>query len=213
MADRGNGFIPIRSLTGSNIFHTQKFPVDDSNVTPLYTGSPCALSSGKVVHASADNATQAYLGIVKATYRGTGKNRPNTHRLPDNGNFLEASQAGWVEVYTDPFIVYKAEVDSALSLGAIGQVGDFVLTGAAAASGGNNNTGISVAQLDGSTFAAQTTANAYTLPFLCLGIAHDEKVANTSGNGYNFGTGSSGAAVEVVINHHAFRPQQIVGAA
>ena len=201
----GFGFRPVRTLDGGNTFVANKYPVNASNPAPIYIGDPVVMVSGSVQRHSSD-ATRPVLGVCKATYRGTGKNRPNTHRLPDNGNFIEASQGGWVEVYDDPDTVFETATDSAVNNAEIGFLGDIVVA-SAALSAGNSNTGLSRVIADGSSFITDASAAAAPLPFLLMGIAAREKVTETSGLGYNYGTGSSGANIEVTIRNHFWRPQ------
>ena len=73
-------------------------------------------------------------------------------------------------------------------------------------SGGNSNTGLIRFIADGSSFITDESAAAAPLPFLMMGIAGREKVVQTSGIGYNYGTGSSGANIEVTIRNHFWRP-------
>ena len=168
----------------------------------LFQGDPVVLSSGKAVAHSADG-TSPILGVIRATYQG--RNRPNTHNLPSTGNFLAASTAGWVDVIDDPDAVFKVEVDSAAAMTAVGQLCD-IAAASAAASAGNGATGQSRFQIDGSTIAAQTSANVQTLPFRVVGApAEEEKTFSASANGFDMGVGSSARAIEVVINDHAFR--------
>jgi len=203
--NHGFGFRPVRNLNGNNVFQSNKYPVNATNLAPIYIGDPVAVVSGSVVAVSID-ATRPVLGVCKATYRGTGKNRPNTHRLPDNGNFIEATQGGWVDVYDDPDTIFETATDSAITNLDWGQLGDLV-EASSQASAGNNNTGLSRRLMDGSSIVVDSSAANAALPFLCLGIASREKVALTSGLGYDYGTGSSGANIEVLIRNHFYRPQ------
>jgi len=209
--NHGFGFRPVRTLGGNAMaFQSNKYPVNASNAAPIYNGDPVVIVSGSVQAHSADG-TRPVLGVCKASYRGTGKNRPNTHRLPDNGNFIEASQGGWVDVYDDPDTVFEVATDSAVSNLDVGQIGDTV-DASASLSAGNNNTGQSRRIMDGSSIVVQATAE-QQFPFLMIGIAGREKVTNTSGLGYDFGVGSSAQNIEVIIHNHVFRPKQLLGAA
>jgi len=209
--NHGFGFRPVRTLGGNAMaFQSTKYPVNATNPAPIYIGDPVVLVSGSVQAHSSDG-TRPILGVCKASYRGTGKNRPNTHRLPDNGNFIEATQGGWVDVYDDPDTIFEVATDSAVSNLDLGQIGDTV-DASSSLSAGNSNTGLSRRIMSGVTIVVQSTSEQQT-PFMMVGIAAREKVAFTSGLGYDFGTGSSGANIEVIIHNHVFRPKLLTGAA
>lgn len=189
------GFRPSRHLNGHNCFSTNTFVT--SAQTDLWQGQLVVLASGLVQEASATTTTPI-LGVVKATYAGT-KNRPLTHNLPANGNYITAGTSAFVEVYIDPDIIYEVVADSAASNVRIGQVGAIVATGS-----GNPKTGVSRQQIDTSNFAAFASAQtADQLMFVGLGKRDESKI----------GTGFADKNIaEVVINNHIFRPKVIVGA-
>lgn len=196
MALNPRGFRAARHLAGHTTFRTTTFQVDDSNPKPIYQGMAVTLSSGKVVEHTSTSTTPV-LGVVKAAYTST-KNRPRTHSLPDNANFVPASTAAFVDVYTDPDIVYNVVADSGMAMTNIGQGCQIV-----ASPSGNPNTGVSRMAIDTTGFAAITSANADSLQFVALGIA-PESVA-PAGSGY----GGNATAIEVVINNHVSRPKDV----
>ena len=185
------GLKAARHLFGQNTFQTGVFTVDDNNPKAIWMGQAVALASGKVVEHTS-TSTSPILGVVKACYTGT-KNRPRTFSQPDNGPFIPMSTRAFVEVYTDPFIVYEVVGDSAASDASIGQLCEIV-----ASPSGNPKTGISDMQMDTSTMAAQTSANNQTLPFRVVGLAMRERTP--AGSGY-----ADRQVVEVVINDHVYR--------
>lgn len=182
------GFRPARHRNGNNNFVSNTYQVDDSNPSPIYAGALCALSSGKVVEVSSTTTTPV-LGVIKAVYTAT-KNRPKTHALPDGGNYIPASAAGWVDVYDDPDIIFEGVADGALSLLGVGQVGRVTANG-----GGRTSTGRSLQQLDASSFATETSANTESLPVKMIGLSKKELDQQFK----------AGQIVEFIINNHEFR--------
>lgn len=199
MALNPRGFRAARHLTGSTTFRTTTYQVDESNPKVIYQGMAVALSSGKVVeHSAAVNANLC--GVVKSVYTAT-KNRPRTHSLPDNANSVPASTAAYVDVYTDPDIVYTVIANSGMAETNIGHLCDIV-----ASPSGNPNTGVSRMGIDTTSMAAETSANVATLPFRVIGLAR-ETVKPVTASGF---TGNA-CAIEVVINAHTFRPKIAIG--
>jgi hypothetical protein len=198
------GFKATKTLRGDNCFRSSMYPVDDSNPTDLSQGDPVVLSSGKVVLASA-NGTAHILGVIRAVYEG--RNRPRTHALPSSGNFLARSTVGWVDVIDDPDVVFVVDVDSAAAMTGVGSLCEIVAP-SASVSAGDRRTGQSRVLIDGSTIAAQTSANVQTLPYMVVGTpSEEEKAFAGSATGYDMGVGSSARAIEVIINDHVFRPK------
>ncbi len=196
MALNPRGFRAARHLAGHTTFRTTTYQVDDSNPKIIYQGMAVVLSSGKVVEYSAAGTVQPVLGVVKSVYSAT-KNRPRTHSLPTTANLVPASTAAYVDVYTDPDIVYNVVANSAMNLADIGQGCEIV-----ASPSGNPNTGVSRMAINTTTFAAITSANQDSLPFLAVGLAPES--VSPAGNGYGRG---NAAAIEVVINNHIMRPK------
>jgi hypothetical protein len=190
------GFRASRHLNGSNNFSTNTFVT--SALTDLWQGQLVILGSGGKVQEATSTTTTPILGVVKACYAGT-KNRPLTHNLPATGNYIQSGTSAFVEVYTDPDIIFEVVADSAASAGRIGMVGPIVATGS-----GNPATGVSRQQIDTSLFAAFASAQTAD-PLMMVGLGKREE--SKIGSGY-----SDQNIVEVVINNHIFRPKVIAGA-
>lgn len=189
------GFRASRHINGSNCFSTNTFVT--SALTDLWQGQLVILASGLVQEATSTTTTPI-LGVVKAVYTGT-KNRPTTHNLPQTANYITAGTSAFVEVYTDPDIIFEVVADSAASAGRIGMVGAILATGS-----GNPQTGQSRQQIDTSNFAAFASAQTAD-PLLMVGLGKREEAK--IGTGY-----ADGNIVEVMINNHIFRPKVIAGA-
>lgn len=190
-ARSGFGLRPARHLNGSNCFSTMTFPASGLN-HEIWIGSPVILGGvGGVVEHSATGGGPL-VGVVRAVY-GTAKNRPKTHSQPDGGPYIASSGAGFVEVYTDPDIIYEVVMDSAATGAAIGQLTDIV-----ASLSGNPKTGVSYTTMDASLNAAQTSANVQTLPFRVVGLGMKDTAPAGVGYGRN-------QIVEVMINNHFLR--------
>ena len=193
MAVSPSGFRAVRHLSGNNTFRTETFIADDNNPKPIFIGHAVVLSSGRVVeHTSTGNGP--ILGVVKACYTGT-KNRPRTFSLPDNGPYIPASTRGYVEVITDPDVIFEVVANSGLGADDFGQLGEIVATGS-----GNPKTGQSRMEMSTTTFAAQTSINNQTLPFRIIGLARSEETPI----GQGFASGNA-TRIEVIINNHVFR--------
>lgn len=185
------GFKAARHLFGQNTFQTGVFTVDDNNPKAIWIGQAVTLASGKVVEHTSTSTTPI-LGVVKATYTST-KNRPRTFSQPTSGPFIPMSTRAFVEVYTDPNIVFEVVANSAASDANIGHLCEIV-----ASPSGNNKTGISDMQISQTTMAAQTSVNNQTLPFRVVGLAMRERAP--AGAGY-----ADRQVIEVVIHDHVYR--------
>lgn len=192
------GFKASRHINGSNCFSTDTFQMASAK-TDIWQGALVYRSSAGVFEQASSTTTSPVLGVVKACYSNT-KNRPLTHNLPSSGNYITAATtSAYVEIYTDPDIIFEVVADSAASAGRIGMVGAVV-----ASTSGNPSTGVSLQQIDTSNFVAFASAQtADSLLIVGLGKREESKI----GGGY-----AEGNIVEVVINNHIFRPKVIAGA-
>jgi len=119
------GFVASRNLDGhSGNFRTERLPVSADNATALFMGDPVVRGAqGGVerfdpVNASTVALQRGLLGVVRAIYDTNGK--PLTHSQPTNGPFLDASTAGFVEVITDPDVVYRVNCSATATRADIG---------------------------------------------------------------------------------------------
>ena len=184
----GNGFRPVRTLSGGHKFRSRRYRVDTANPHDLFSGHACYLVSGAVVGATTSTTTPL-LGVIKCLYDTNGK--PLTFN--STGIYLASATRGYADVYDDPNIVFSAVINATASSAMIGAVCDIV-----AAATGTPRTGVSNMSLDATTVAAETSANQQTLPFKIVGLADTERYVY-----------SSGARVDVLINLHAFKPHVI----
>lgn len=188
------GFVPSRHLNGGSHFRSHRYPVNASAATGLFMGDPCYLSAGYVKPITTDDLNQKILGVIKACYASNQK--PLTFSQPTRGPFLQASTAGWVDVYDDPGIVYRVQADATASQADVGKTVDVTASG-----GGNTATGYSRMEIDISTASAASEGSLN--PFQIVGVAPNEldRVDGTPGvNG--FGTNND---LEVVIFNGVFR--------
>lgn len=185
MAQRG--FRPARKITGGCRFRQRPYPVNANNPHDLFVGHAVTLSSGNVVGATTTTTTPI-LGVITATYTGT-KNRPRTHE--SSPVRVPALTQAWVEVCDDPHAVFSIECDGTASAAMVGQCMDI-----AAAASGNATTGQSGMYLSTASLAAPVSGNITTLPFMVVAAPSD--LAR--------GVAASGNRVDVIINHHTFKP-------
>ena len=121
------------------------------------------------------------LGVVAQCLDSNQK--PFTHSQPTRGPFIPQSTAGFVDVHTDPYIVYAVQCDASLPAVNIGQLIDVT------AGGVNTAAGVSKMAVK---FATVTVTS--TFPFKIIGMAPVELgTADTANND-----------VEVIINTPTF---------
>lgn len=165
--DNKRGFVETRTLGGTNSTVTRRRRVKADGVSgsgQKFPGSPVVLVSGNSV-ALCVNATTAslpVLGVIRAVYDTNGK--PLTHSLPNSGNFIPASTAGWVDVNEDPNQIYMVNADATVVSTLMGQFVDVTVAAhntAAGRSGYQINVGSGVNTI---------TANATPFQVVALGI-------------------------------------------
>lgn len=186
----GNGFRPVRTLSGGHKFRSRRYRVDTDNGHDLFIGHACVLSSGAVQECtSSPAAATPVLGVIKCLYDTNGK--PLTFN--STGIYLASATRGYADVIDDPNVVFSAVINATASSAMIGKLCDIVASGS-----GVPRTGISKMTLDATSVAAETSANAIALPFKIVGLSDTERYVY-----------SSGARVDVIVNFHAFK-QNIV---
>ena len=192
MANDPRGFVPSRHLHGLTSFRTQRFPVSADNAlhVGIAKGDPVRLIGGYAVKWTAMSAThanvKALMGVVAQCLDSNEK--PFTHSQPTRGPYIPSSTAGYVDVHTDPNIVFTVQCDASLPAGNIGQLIDVT------AGGVNTAAGVSKMAVK---FATVTVTA--TFPFKIIGMAPVELgKADTANND-----------VEVIINTHTFGQSRI----
>lgn len=188
-AQNVKGFVGARSLNGgTDVCIT--LPVTASAGTTYFIGDPVTLkTTGKVDTVSA--ASTNILGIVQGVFKenSSGQPAPLTFNQPSTGNYLGASQAGFVTVNVDPGKTYLVEIDGTASAALIG-ANAFVSAGTPTSAAGRS--GYSLQK------AVTTSADGQ---FQIVGLAPTDLI-----NGYdtNYFDANGKGVVEVKINSAAF---------
>lgn len=186
------GFNPVRHLTGSGDFQTERIRKNGAgnDAELLYVGDAVRLVSGRVLRLVAGDTSATGPGVfgVVARVLVDEAGRPRVHGLPDqHPNISLSSQQDWVDVYTDPGIVFACRVAGSAVNELIGAGLNVATTARVTAAG------ISGHMIDA------TAVSAGTAPF--KGIA----VSNFDLDG---GGSDAGGRIEVVMN---FRPGNSLG--
>lgn len=147
--DAPTGFTPIRHLYGGTVRYDGGYTIASGYATSLFTGDPVSLAAtvaGKDIERAVP-ATGRILGIFAGVQYtdATGEVRWDNQWV--GGTTTKGGEDAEAFIYTDPGIVYVAQSDDGtLDATSTGQFVDFVLTHA-----GNSSTGVSGAELDGSS--------------------------------------------------------------
>ena len=108
------GFIPVRTLDGSNQFATVTRPTLGNNAGQIFPGDVVTIVSGGVQsyrNATASGAAANLpLGVVARVLNTQG--RPFTFNQPNSGPLIPTSTVGFVEVYENPHIVYQVNTSA-----------------------------------------------------------------------------------------------------
>ena len=197
MGYRPRGFVPFRHLGGHVSFQTRRYYVSGSHATRLFPGDPVKLVDGSILRVPTSAVGSALeppvLGVIARLYNSTG--RPLTFNQPTAGPSLDASAAGYADIYDDPDITFI--VNSTTSVSA-NQVGQFVHTTAATA---NTAAGISGFRVE----TANTTASAVGHRWQIMGVSPEHRIGLVTEQGFE---GVSATDIEVKIADHLFRRQR-----
>lgn len=138
------GYIPVRTLDGSNVFPTVTRPTLGKNDTQIYAGDVVAIdASGGIqrYHDAASGGDSVLpLGVVARVLNGDG--RPFTFNQPGAGPRIPTSSTGFAEVYEAPGIVYQANASATARW--ITHVGNFAAVRVCAPSTAVGRSGMSV---------------------------------------------------------------------
>ena len=193
MAVKPRGFVPLRSLGGPVSFTTRRYRVSSGNTTSIFPGDAVRLlADGQVRRVRTSAATVAELGVLGVVRNVLNSNgRPLTFSQPTNGPFLNASTAGYVDVYDDPDIVYQVNGTTSASAAYMGR---FCRVTAATY---NSAAGISGLRIE----TADVTSSAVGHQFQIIGIAPSERIGSLTVDGESV----SSADLEVRIANHTYR--------
>jgi hypothetical protein len=193
------GFVPLRTLRGDSNFRTKRFSVSANNPFTLLVGDPVVLQNGHVrrVDTSGVSAGEpGVLGVIGGVYNSNG--RPFTHNLPNSPNAIPASTAGFVDVYSDPDIVYLVNADSAANQA---QMGQLVRVTAGPANTAAGISGFQIKMVD-------ATNRSFGHQYQIIGIGPNETIDSTESQALG-----AGQDLEVLISDHQYRRSQVVLAA
>lgn len=187
--DAAFGLRPIRRFDGAAWSgQTQKMLVEDSYATAIFIGDPVIITGV----AGSDDATGHY-NVANVATAGDGNRIAgvvvSVDPDPDNLNriYLPASTGGYINVVTDPNVVFAVQDDAQATLDS-GSVGDNAVL--AAGSGGSTVTGLSSWELDASDTPASDASN----QVLIVGV-HNRPDQSVGDN----------VIWEVLISYHLFR--------
>lgn len=171
---KSGGFTPVRHLHGLNCFQTQRFQKNtagDAGLTSLiYAGDVVTVTADGTIKAFTNvSASRAVLGVAARVLINEA-GRPRVHGLPDqHPNISLTAQADYIDVYTDPAIVYECFVDTSAAQSMIGQGFNVLATARVTAAGRSGH-------LLGT--AAEVSAKA---PFKVIGVS-DFSLATRAGD-------------------------------
>lgn len=122
---KSGGFTPVRTLNGDNIFQTQRFQkwTGGNDRALIYVGDVVAVTanSGMVKRYVSTSANLVPPVGVVARVLINEAGRPRVHSLPDqHPNISLSAQTDWLDVYTDPGIVYECFTDASAGSSMIG---------------------------------------------------------------------------------------------
>lgn len=197
MTVRPRGFVPFRHLGGQVSFQTRRYEVSAGNPTRIMPGDPVRmLADGQIqrVRTSAVTVAElAVLGVVARCYNVNG--RPLTFSQPDTGPTLNASTAGFVDVYDDPDMTFIVNTTGTVS---VAQRGMFARVTAATANTAAGISGFKLAVED-------TTASAVGHQYQILGPAPEHRIGLVTETGFDAST----MDVEVRIADHLFNRRRV----
>lgn len=182
------GFVPTRTLDGRIDFRTQLRATNGNNGAHIFPGDLVTMTTAGSIDRwpGTNDATQKPIGVARAVYN-TNK-RPFTFSQPDNGPFLPASTAGFVDVIEDPDVIYTIHMTT--SAGVVDSLMDYF---AASAGSPTSAAGRSGFLMD----AAATTQPSDSHPLQLLAVSTNELDSPAAGVSAN--------DVEVRIAHHRFQ--------
>lgn len=189
------GFYPVRTTRGDCNFSTRRFPktsVSTTDVSLIYVGDLVKLDAAGTVSrllATDVSATGIAGGIVGAVARilKNEAGRAPVHAIT-NGAHPKISLSGdvndWLDVYSDPDIVYECNLDVSAGSAFIGQTVGIKVTGRVTAAG--------ISGMRADTSVSASTFN----PIKIVGVSQSQLDTRL---------GAANGRAEVVINQHYLR--------
>lgn len=155
-ADRPNGFIPVRTVSGSPFNDAVEiYPVDASNATAIFVGDAVTLE------ADGNCAPAAAGGVVLGVCVGIEVDR--TVSATEHPGYLPATTAGNIRVAVGPDVLYEVQEDGDTSQLAATDVGANIDLIAGA---GSTITGRSAHELDSDTVTSAGSAQFRIVKFM-----------------------------------------------
>ncbi|MGH8601524.1 MAG: hypothetical protein ACREXR_01705 [Gammaproteobacteria bacterium] len=198
---KNRGFVPARHLDGANCFHTERFlkATDQNDRSLIYVGDPVyLLADGTIARLHPAQVTAGLtgnLGVlgVAARVLVNEDGRPRVHGLTQvpaqHPNISLTADADYLDVYTDPGIVYNCGVDGSAGRSMIGQTVGIAATARTTAAG------VGGTILD----TAVVTAGSVFNPFKIIGMS-DFELSGRAGN--------SDGNVQAIVNYHVYKAAQ-----
>lgn len=148
--DAPTGFRPLRHLTGGIVRFAGGYTIASAYATSIFQGDLVSLAATRAerdIELTADGAAGIIGVFAGCQYTASDGSVIWTNQWV-GGTATKGSVDAEAFIYTDPYIVYEAQVDGTLAATAAGQFIDMVSTHA-----GNTSTGISGEELDSTTEA------------------------------------------------------------
>lgn len=187
------GLYPTRSFGGDASFQTQRVRKDtgDGDASLIYVGDAVRLVSGKAIRYTAGDVSGSVaptvFGVV-ARVLVNEDGRPRVHGLPDqHPNISLTADADWLDVYSDPSIVFLARIAGSATNELIGSVLNVASTARVTAAG-----------ISGTMLNA-TAVSGDRGPFTVVAVSNFD---------LNGGASDLGGRCEVVMNYNAFKVPQ-----
>ena len=192
------GFHPVRHMNGGADFQTQRIRKDGAtgaDASLVYVGDAVRLVSGRVLRLVPGDTSATGPGVfgVVARVLVNEDGRPRVHGLPDqHPNISLSGDQDWLDVYTDPGIVFACRVAGSATNELIGAGLNIAVTARV------TGAGISGHMID------PTAVTAATAPFKGVAVSN-----------FDLDGGGSDAAgrIEVIMNFHPYKAISSVAAA
>jgi len=147
--DAPNGFTPSRHLKGGTIRYDGKYTIADALASNLFLGDPVILTgTGTNIDVAVGGPTApsaAILGIFAGCQYVAANGDVVWAKQWVSGTTTEQALGAEAFVFTDPDIIYTAQLSGSITAASIGQLVDFLT---ASLANGNTTNGISGAELE-----------------------------------------------------------------
>ena len=184
------GLYPSRHLAGEASFQTQRVPKETGagDASLIYVGDAVRLVSGKAIRYLSTDVSSSIappvFGVVGRVLVDE-KGRPRVHGLPDqHPNISLTAQADFLDVYTDPHLVFAGRIAGSATNELINSVLNVATTARVTAAG-----------ISGTMLNA-TPVSGDRGPFVVVGVSDFD---------LNGGGSDAAGRVEVIMNFNAFK--------